>query len=104
LKKKTEKLPVKIELFKVQKNWVIKETFDILDKDWISYSNLSTGNRMLMQIQLAEIFADKYKVDTICIDEWNSISKDNLSYIKELGKRKQVIIVKATPWKLSDFK
>lgn len=103
LNDKTKDLPLQIELFKTQKNWELKETFDIID-DWVSYNNLSTGKRMIVQIKLAEIFANKYHVDTICIDEWGTISKDNLSYIKELAKTKQVIICKATSWSKADLK
>lgn len=103
LNEKVKDLPIDIELFKTQKNWEVKETFDILE-DWVSYNNLSTGKRMIVQIKLAEIFANKYNTWLICIDEWSVISKDNLNYVKELAKRYQIIIVKATPWTKADMK
>lgn len=98
-----KKYNLDIKLFKILKNWNITETFDILD-NWVSYKNLSTWRKMIIEIKLAEIFADKYNVWTICIDEWSIISKDNIAYIKDLSKRMQVIIVKATPWTKADFK
>ena len=103
LKKKTDKLPVKIELFKTQKNWEVKETFDIIYQNK-SYNGLSTGNKMIVQVMLAAIFADKLWLGFIMIDEWNSISKNNLNYIADLATRKQVIIMKATGWNKKDIK
>lgn len=103
LEQETKKLPLDIELFKENKDWSFKESF-IIRKDWVEYSQLSTGNKAIIQIALAKIFIDKLWMDVILIDEWSLISKDNLWLIKELSNTHQVIIAKPTWWTLKDFK
>ena len=77
LEEETKKLPVDIELFKENKDGSIRESF-IIRKDWIEYSELSQWNKALVEIALAKVFIDKLWVKTILVDEWNSISKDNI--------------------------
>jgi hypothetical protein len=98
----TKSLPVQIVLFEKLKNWEEKETFSINYK-WIDYFDLSHWNKMLVQLMMANIFVEHLWLDFILCDEWNSISKDNLEYIKELSKTKQVIIAKATGWNNKDL-
>lgn len=103
LEQETKKLPLDIELFKENKDGSIRESF-IIRKDWVEYSQLSTGNKAIIQIALAKIFIDKLWMDVILIDEWSLISKDNLWLIKELSNTHQVLICKPTWWTLKDFK
>lgn len=103
LEEQTKKLPVDIELFKENKDGSMRETF-IIKKDWIEYSELSQWNKALVEIALAKVFIDKLWMDIILVDEANSISKDNISLIKELAKDFQVIVCKATNWTVKDFK
>lgn len=103
LQEATKDLPVDIELFKLQKNWEIKETFSVNFK-WIEYSNLSTWNKSIVNIMLAILFIDKLWLDFILIDEASNISKNNIDYIKELSNKYQVILARATWWTMKDFK
>ena len=102
LAEQTKKLPVDIELFKENKDWSLKESF-IIKKDWIEYSELSQWNKAIVEIALAKVFIDKLWMDIILVDEANSISRDNISLIKELAKDFQVIVCKATNWNLKDI-
>ncbi len=95
-------LPLDIKLFKTLKNWDLRETFSI-EKDWVDYSNLSHWNKMLIQLKLAKIFVDKLWLDFMLFDEVSTLSKDNLSYIKELANDYQLIIAKATWWAKKDL-
>lgn len=102
LNKETKKLPVDIELFKQNKDGSFKESF-IIRKDWVQYSELSTWNKSIVQLQLAKIFIDKLWIDFVLVDEWSLISKDNLSFIKDLAKTHQVLIFKPTWWTNKDL-
>lgn len=103
LSEKTSELPLQIELYKEQKNWELKESFTIIHNG-IEYSNLSHGNKVIVQILLAKIFIDKLGLDFILIDEASSIGKDNAKYIADLSKQYQIVLAKATNWTKSTFK
>lgn len=103
LEQETKKLPVDIELFKENKDWSIRESF-IIRKDWIEYSELSQWNKALVEIALAKVFIDKLWVETILVDEANSLSKDNIWLLKELAKTHQLIVCKASNWTVKDLK
>ena len=102
LSQETKKLPVDIELFKENKDGSIRESF-IIRKDWIEYSELSQWNKALVEIALAKVFIDKLWVQTILVDEANSLSKDNIWLLKELAKDFQVIVCKATNWSIKNL-
>ena len=102
LEEETKSLPVKIELFETLKNWNIKESFSIKYKGQ-DYYDLSTWNKMLVNLMLAKIFIDKLWLNFMLCDEASSISKSNLDYIKELSKTYQVIVAKATGWNNKDL-
>lgn len=103
LEEATESLPLDIELFKTQKNGTLKETFSV-NHNWTAYKDLSTWNKMIVNILLAKLFIDKLWLDFILIDEAASIWKVNAKYIKELSKDYQVILARASRITLADFK
>lgn len=90
-----------ISLFKVNKDWTIKESF-IVQKDWIEYSKLSNWNKLLLDIKIAKLFIDKLNFPYLLVDEWALISKDNIQLIKDIWL--QTIICKPTPYTVDDFK
>jgi len=102
LEDEVKSLPLDIELFKLQKNGEMKETFTI-NYNGLDYSNQSNGNKNLINIMLAKLFIDKLWLDFMLIDEASNISKDNLWYIKELSNKYQIILAKATWWNSDDF-
>lgn len=103
LEEATKALELDIQLFEMQKNWVVKETFTV-NYNGIDFYDLSTWNKSLVNIMMAKLFVDKLSMDVILIDEWSLISKSNIDYIKALSKHYQVIICKATNWLPKDFK
>ena len=99
----TKDIWLDIELFELQKNGNIKETFTI-NYNWVDYYNLSTWNKAIVNIKLAKLFVDKLWLHFILIDEASNIGKDNISLVKDLSKDYQIIAVKSTLWTAKDFK
>lgn len=94
-----KELGLEIELFKKQENWETVESFQIyLDKK--PYSELSGWNRALIQLKMALAFVKKLGLDFILIDEAGTISQKNFDVLKKECEGLQVIVCRATPFKL----
>lgn len=100
LEEKTKSLGLEIELFKTQKNGEIKESF-LISKDEVPYSDLSNGNKVVLQFRLATAFAKLLGLDFVLLDEAGTISKESLEEIKKTDL--QVIIARATPFTKKDL-
>ncbi len=67
-------------------------------KDGQQYSELSGGNKLLVQLRLAMVFARILELDFLLLDEAGLISQNNFDIIKEECKDFQVIMARATPF------
>lgn len=91
---------LEINLFKTQVNWEVVETFSIL-LDGKPYSELSTGQRIILEVRIAKLFATKLWFDFILIDEAWTLSKDSYDMIASELEWFQVLLFRATPFTLS---
>lgn len=98
LEEKIKGFGLEIELFKTQANGETVESFIIM-KDGQQYSELSGGNKLLVQLRLAKAFAKILGLDFLLLDEAGLISQNNFDIIKEECKDFQVIMARATPFK-----
>jgi len=88
-----------IRVFKVLKNWNIKETFEIYDNDWNQYWLTSTWNDIYIEILVAKLFIDYLKLDFILIDRYESIWNNLRTKIDKELKWLQVIATQVAPGK-----
>jgi len=100
LEEKIKTTWLNVELFKVSKEWNISSTFKIMNKDWIEYADLSTGNKLLLEIEVAMLFVRTLWLDLILIDEAAVIGKNILNDVLDKCKWVQMIMSKPTAWKL----
>lgn len=94
-----KELGLEIELFKEQANGEVVESFQI-SLDGKPYSELSGGNRALLQLKMALAFVKKLGLDFILLDEAGTISQKNFDLLKKECAGLQVIICRATPFKM----
>lgn len=90
-----------IELFKTQKDWEIKATFNIFSDSGTEYSQCSTGEKLIIQIKLALLFIKRFNFDFVLCDEAWTIWASNFELLKDMLKDYQVIFFKADQWKKS---
>lgn len=100
LEAKVKDFGLEIELFKLQGNGEMVESFIIM-KDGQQYSELSGGNKLLVQLRLAKVFAKILELDFLLVDEAGLISQNNFDIIKEECKDFQVIMARATPFQVA---
>lgn len=94
-----KELDLEIELFKKQENGEIVESFQI-SLEGKPYSELSGGNRALLQLKMALAFVKKLGLDFILLDEAGTISQKNFDVLKKECAGLQVIICRASPFKM----
>lgn len=99
LEKQIKPLNLEIELFKTQANGNIVESF-IISLDGKPYSELSTGNRLLLQVRMALAFIKILWLDFILIDEIWSMSQSNFDMVVQECQWLQMILARATPFVL----
>lgn len=99
LQESIKEFNLEIELFKEQTNGKLVESF-IISLDGKPYSELSTGNRLLLQIRMALAFIRKLWLDFILIDEVGSMSQANFNMVCAEVWSLQMIIARATPFVL----
>lgn len=100
LETKVKETWLNVELFKVSKEWNVSSTFKIMNKEWIEYSELSTGNKLLLEIEVAMLFVRTLWLDLILIDEAAVIGKNILNEVLNKCEWVQIIMSKPTSWKL----
>ena len=100
LETSVKELGLEIELFKEQANGEVVESFQI-SLDGKPYSELSGGNRALLQLKMALAFVKKLGLDFILLDEAGTISQKNFDLLKKECAGLQIIICRATPFKIS---
>jgi len=88
---------LEIELFKEQANGKLVESF-IISLNGKPYSELSNGNKLLLQIRMALAFIKKLGLDFILIDELGTMSQDNFDMVVQEVWSLQMIIARATPF------
>lgn len=88
---------LEIELFKEQANGKLVESF-IISLNGKPYSELSNGNKLLLQIRMALAFIKKLGLDFILIDELGTMSQDNFDMVCNEVWSLQMIIARATPF------
>jgi len=94
-----KELDLEIELFKEQANGEVVESFQI-SLDGKPYSELSGGNRALLQLKMALAFVKKLGLSFILLDEAGTISQKNFDLLKKECEGLQVLICRATPFKI----
>jgi hypothetical protein len=95
-----------IKLFKVQKNWVVKETFEIYDKEWNMYWATSEWNNKFLELLIAKLFVKFLWLDFILVDWWESIWNNLRKIILEEIWDLQIIVTEVSKEKkitLKDF-
>ena len=97
LEAELKKLPIQIEIFETQKNWVEKETFTI-KYEWIDYYDHSRWNKLFIECLLSKIFIDKLWLDFIIIDEASILWVINYNKIKDIFNGYQILLYKAKEW------
>jgi len=85
-----------IRLFKIQKNWIEKETFEIYDSEWNMYWETSHWNELYIELLIAKLFVNYLKLDFILIDKFESIWINLRDKILEECKDLQIIATEVT--------
>lgn len=96
-------LGMDIELFKTQANGEVVESF-IVSKDGVPYSDLSNGNKAVIQFRMAKAFAKKLGVPFVLIDEAGTLSGESLKAVLSESEGIQVIMARATPFAKKEVK
>ena len=99
LQESIKEFNLEIELFKEQANGKLVESF-IISLNGKPYSELSNGNKLLLQIRMALAFIKKLWLDFILIDELWTMSQDNFDMVCKEVWSLQMIIARATPFSL----
>lgn len=97
LQESIKEFKLEIELFKEQKDGKLVESF-IISLDGKPYSELSNGNKLLLQVRMALAFIKKLGLNFILIDELGTMSQDNFDMICQETVDMQMIIARATPF------
>lgn len=97
LQESIKEFNLEIELFKEQANGKLVESF-IISLNGKPYSELSNGNKLLLQIRMALAFIKKLGLDFILIDELGTMSQDNFDMVCKEVWSLQMIIARATPF------
>lgn len=99
LQESIKEFNLEIELFKEQANGKLVESF-IISLNGKPYSELSNGNKLLLQIRMALAFIKKLGLDFILIDELGTMSQNNFNMVVAEVWSLQMIIARATPFVL----
>lgn len=97
LQESIKEFNLEIELFKEQANGKLVESF-IISLNGKPYSELSNGNKLLLQIRMALAFIKKLGLDFILIDELGTMSQGNFDMVVQEVWSLQMIIARATPF------
>ena len=97
LQESIKEFNLEIELFKEQANGKLVESF-IISLNGKPYSELSNGNKLLLQIRMAIAFIKKLGLDFILIDELGTMSQSNFDMVVQEVWSLQMIIARATPF------
>lgn len=100
LETKVKDTGLNVELFKVSKEWNVSNTFKIMNHEWVEYAELSTGNKLLLEVEVAMLFVKTLGLDLILIDEAAVIGKNILNDVLDKCAGVQIIMSKPTAWKL----
>jgi hypothetical protein len=92
---------LEIELFKELASGETTESF-VISFDGKPYSELSGGNRLLVQLRMAMVFVKELGLDFILLDEAGLISQKNYDIIAKECEGIQVIMARATPFEHKD--
>jgi hypothetical protein len=101
LEEKVKRFGLEIELFKELASGETTESF-VISFDGKPYSELSGGNRLLVQLRMAMVFVKELGLDFILLDEAGLISQKNYDIIAKECEGIQVIMARATPFEHKD--